>query len=61
MLGAHSSYWASRDFVRLVVLETGRVPGRTTTLPGMRAAKRKKGPASAAAAAAAASAAAFDK
>jgi DDHD domain len=28
MLGAHSSYWESRDFVRFLVCEVGRVPGK---------------------------------
>lgn len=40
MLGAHSSYWTLRDFVRLVVLEVGRVEGREGCLQGMRAVKR---------------------
>ncbi|KAI9679488.1 MAG: hypothetical protein M1817_005510 [Caeruleum heppii] len=40
MLGAHSSYWVSRDFVRFVVLEVGRRPGPTHTLPAMRAVKK---------------------
>lgn len=41
MLGAHSSYWLSKDFVRMIVLETGRRPGREGALMGMRAVKRK--------------------
>ncbi|EON61294.1 hypothetical protein W97_00507 [Coniosporium apollinis CBS 100218] len=41
MLGAHSSYWISRDFVRFVVVEVGRGLGREGTVPGMRAVKRK--------------------
>lgn len=40
MLGAHSSYWASRDFVRFLVLEVGRVPGRDSTVAGLRAVKK---------------------
>lgn len=40
MLGAHSSYWLSRDFVRMIVLELGREPGRDGTLMGMRAGKK---------------------
>lgn len=44
MLGAHSSYWLSKDFLRLVVLEIGRPEGREGTLPGMRAQKKKKVP-----------------
>lgn len=42
MLGAHSSYWTLRDFVRFIVVETGREPGKKGTLPVMRAAKNKK-------------------
>ncbi|KAF2431034.1 hypothetical protein EJ08DRAFT_632712 [Tothia fuscella] len=41
MLGAHSSYWISRDFVGFVVQEVGRRVGREGTLPGMRAVKKK--------------------
>jgi hypothetical protein len=44
MLGAHSSYWLSKDFVRLVVLEIGRPEGREGTLVSMRAVKKKKVP-----------------
>ncbi|KAH9870630.1 hypothetical protein IAQ61_006107, partial [Plenodomus lingam] len=36
MLGAHSSYWLSRDFVRMVVVEVGRGVGRGGTVEGMR-------------------------
>lgn len=43
MLGAHSSYWISRDFVRMIVTEVGRKPGREGTIPGMRAIKKKAG------------------
>ncbi|SPO05791.1 related to phosphatidic acid-preferring phospholipase A1 [Cephalotrichum gorgonifer] len=39
MLGAHSSYWGHRDFVRMVCIEIGRKPGRSSTLPVMRAVK----------------------
>ena len=39
MLSAHSSYWESLDFVRLVVLEVGRRPGSSHCLPSMKAAK----------------------
>jgi hypothetical protein len=42
MLGAHSSYWISKDFVRMVVTEVGRSFGREGTLPSMRAQKKKK-------------------
>ena len=41
MLGAHSSYWLLKDFVRLIVLECGRGLGRQGTLVPMRAVKRK--------------------
>lgn len=43
MLGAHSSYWVLRDFVRFVVCEVGRGEGRQGTLKGLRAVKRKVG------------------
>ncbi|RKF57272.1 putative phospholipase [Erysiphe neolycopersici] len=39
MLGAHSSYWINSDFVRLVVVECGRNPGKSNTLSSMRAVK----------------------
>lgn len=39
MLGAHSSYWSHQDFIRMLCIETGRKPGRSNTLPAMRAAK----------------------
>jgi len=41
MLGAHSSYWISRDFVRMIVVEVGRAFGRSGTVEAMRAVKRK--------------------
>ena len=40
MLGAHSSYWLSREFAGMVVVEVGRVPGREGTVPEMRAVKK---------------------
>ncbi|KAI9821934.1 MAG: hypothetical protein M1827_002516 [Pycnora praestabilis] len=43
MLGAHSSYWISRDFVRFLVVEVGREGGRENTLASMRAVKRAHG------------------
>jgi hypothetical protein len=43
MLGAHSSYWLSRDFVRMIVIEVGRVRSKEGTLVAMRAQKKKKG------------------
>lgn len=39
MLSAHSSYWGSHDFIRMVVIECGRKPGRSNALPNMRAIK----------------------
>jgi hypothetical protein len=39
MLSAHSSYWVSPDFIRLIVTECGREPGKSHTLPNMRARK----------------------
>ncbi|EKG19369.1 DDHD domain-containing protein [Macrophomina phaseolina MS6] len=41
MLGAHSSYWVSRDFVRMLVVEVGRPFGKEGTIIPMRAVKRK--------------------
>lgn len=41
MLGAHSSYWTLGDFVRFIVVETGRAPGKKGTMVGMRAVKNK--------------------
>lgn len=41
MLGAHSSYWYLKDFVRLIVTETGREKGQKGTFLGLRAAKKK--------------------
>lgn len=40
MLGAHSSYWLSRDFIRFLVVETGRESGREASLQGARAVKK---------------------
>ncbi|KAI0137538.1 DDHD domain-containing protein [Xylariales sp. AK1849] len=42
MLGAHSSYWANPDLIRLLCMEIGRTPGRANTLPAMRALKTGK-------------------
>lgn len=39
MLGAHSSYWSSADFIRMIVIEVCRKPGRQHALPNMRAVK----------------------
>ncbi|KAF2739825.1 DDHD domain-containing protein [Polyplosphaeria fusca] len=41
MIGAHSSYWINRDFVRMIVLEVGRGFGKEGTLLAMRAQKKK--------------------
>lgn len=42
MLSAHSSYWVLRDFVRFLVVEIGRKPGRENTLPVLRARKQRE-------------------
>jgi hypothetical protein len=42
MLGAHSSYWTSPDFIRMLVTEVGRKPGKLNTLPNMRALKKSQ-------------------
>ncbi|TAQ85552.1 hypothetical protein B7494_g6109 [Chlorociboria aeruginascens] len=39
MLGAHSSYWGSPDFVRMIVIEVGRQPGKQNALPNMKVVK----------------------
>jgi hypothetical protein len=41
MLGAHSSYLASRDFARMLVVEVGRPIGRKHTLRAMRVQKKR--------------------
>ncbi|KAL6706503.1 hypothetical protein ACN47E_005442 [Coniothyrium glycines] len=41
MLGAHSSYWLSRDFVRMIAVEVGREVGKEGTILSMRAQKKK--------------------
>lgn len=40
MLSAHSSYWYLQDFIRFLVVEIGRNPGRQNTLPVLRAVKK---------------------
>ena len=40
MLGAHSSYWLSRDFVRMIVVEVGSGLGKEGTVREMRAQKK---------------------
>jgi hypothetical protein len=42
MLGAHSSYWISQDFVRFLVMELGREPGKEGALPVLRAQKKRE-------------------
>ena len=41
MLGAHSSYWILQDFVRFVLIEVGRAPGRKEVIEGIRARVKK--------------------
>ncbi len=41
MLSAHSSYWLLKDFVRMIVTETGKEMGRDGTFLGLRASRRK--------------------
>lgn len=41
MLGAHSSYWESRDFVRFCVVEAGRKEGRRNVVKGMEVRKKR--------------------
>ena len=43
MLSAHSSYWTSRDFVRFLVVEIGRKPGKDETLHSIKAVKKAWG------------------
>ena len=43
MLGAHSSYWTRQDFIRFLVMEVGRKPGKTEAVPGNRAVKKGYG------------------
>ncbi|KAK1915610.1 hypothetical protein P3342_003420 [Pyrenophora teres f. teres] len=40
MLGAHSSYWLNKDFIRMVVVEVGRGLGKEGTVREMRAQKK---------------------
>lgn len=42
MLGAHSSYWLSRDFIRFLVVEIGRKPGKANTVEVLRARKKRE-------------------
>jgi DDHD domain len=41
MLSAHSSYWLRQDFVRFLVVEIGREPGREGTLTALTAQKKR--------------------
>ncbi|PLB51055.1 hypothetical protein P170DRAFT_425338 [Aspergillus steynii IBT 23096] len=41
MLSAHSSYWTLTDFVRFLVIEIARKQGKDSTLPALRAEKKK--------------------
>lgn len=43
MLGAHSSYWTRQDFVRFLVVEIGRAPGKTKTVSSIKAVKKPYG------------------
>ena len=43
MLGAHSSYWTRKDFVRFLVVEVGRKQGRSETVNGFKAVKKAFG------------------
>ncbi|KZL65055.1 DDHD domain-containing protein [Colletotrichum tofieldiae] len=42
MLSAHTCYWTSQDFIRMLCMEIGRKPGRENTIPAMRAQKAAK-------------------
>ncbi|WQF81478.1 Putative DDHD domain, alpha/Beta hydrolase [Colletotrichum destructivum] len=42
MLSAHTCYWTSQDFIRMLCMEVGRKPGRANTIPAMRAQKAAK-------------------
>lgn len=42
MLSAHTSYWTNHDFIRMLCIEIGRKPGRSNTVPAMRAVKATK-------------------
>jgi hypothetical protein len=42
MLGAHSAYWGLKDFIRVIVMETGRKPGVEGALGGLRAVRKKE-------------------
>ena len=40
MLSAHSSYWTNPDFLRMIVIEIGRKPGKRHALPNMKSVKK---------------------
>ena len=40
MLSAHSSYWTSQDFVRFLVVEIGRKPGKSESVSSFKAVKK---------------------
>ncbi|KAF9870547.1 ddhd domain-containing protein [Colletotrichum karsti] len=42
MLSAHTCYWTSQDFIRMLCVEVGRKPGKQNTIPAMRAQKATK-------------------
>jgi hypothetical protein len=44
MLSAHSSYWTSPDFIRMLCTEVGRKPGKANCLPNMKAVKIRHKP-----------------
>ena len=43
MLSAHSSYWIRQDFVRFLVVEIGRSPGKAGVVGSIKAAKKPFG------------------
>ena len=43
MLSAHSSYWTMQDFVRFLVVEVGRMPGKGQTIASIEATKKGRG------------------
>ncbi|KAK2612861.1 hypothetical protein QQS21_001141 [Conoideocrella luteorostrata] len=42
MLSAHTSYWVNHDFIRMLCIEIGRQPGRSHSIPALRAVKTTK-------------------
>ena len=43
MLSAHSSYWIRQDFVRFLVVEIGRTPGKSAVVASIKATKKPFG------------------